>query len=193
MRKILFLFILSSLPALGCDEAPFDLYKTLSEVQVNQFAPIIKTLVTQEATKELKTHSTEELKYSVVAKYNEEFRVFGFSEKEVLEFVGDKKNERACTPDHIHDDLANRWCHGAVVKVIDETLKANGVNKIISALVSASFFLPKEYLVDLHPSKADLVISDFEMFNLQDAKGGVKGTITIFGDGMVFFNFNKKF
>lgn len=193
MRKILYLFIFISLPTLACEDTSFDLYKSLSEVHKDQFAPIIKNLVTQEATKELKTHSTEELKYSVVAKHNEEFRVFGFSEKEALDFVGDRRNDRACSPDHIHDDLANRWCHGAVVKVVDETLKANGVNKIISALLSASVFLPKEYLIDLHPSKADLVISDLEMFNLKDSIGGVKGTITIFGDGMVFLNFNKKF
>lgn len=190
---ILYLCIFSPLPTLGCDEVPFDLYKSLSQVHHDQVAPIVKVIIQEEAAKELRTHSNGELKYSVVAKYDEEFRVFGFSEKEVLSFVDDRINTSACSIDHIHGDLANRWCHGAVVKVIDETLKANGVSKIISALLSASFFIPKEYLIDMNPSKSDLVISDFEMFNYQNAKGGIKGTITLFGDGMLFLNFNKKF
>lgn len=196
--KIFFLsFLLLTLNSFACEDKPaqLELPRTVGKLFLDDISPIIKAIVKEEAEKDRrKMHLEGRLKYTAVTKTEnpEKFTVFGYTEKEVLDMVADPNGE-ACGSKHIHDDLANRWCHGAVVKFIDGNLRAAGVNKVVSALLGASVFLPKEYLIDLHPSKADLVIADYEIFNVKDSKGSNKATITIFGDGLVFINFTKKF
>ncbi len=69
-------------------------------------------------------------------------RVFGLSEKEVLNMIGDQ-NGKACSSMHEQGDLGNRWCHAYVVKKISENLKQNGINPYMADLIGASFFIPK--------------------------------------------------
>lgn len=194
MKYILLILFTSTTLAFSCEENNKNIQLPLSLAQfyVKQISPVIKTFVTEEAGKELKKHSTELLKYSMVEAKGKDVTVFGFTEREIMNAVDDPNN-RACSTQHIHDDLANRWCHGSVVKMIDETLKSKGLNKFASALLSASIFVPKEYLIDLHPSRSDLVISDFEIYKIQDSKGMTKSTVTIFGDGMAFVTLEKNF
>ena len=126
----------------------------------------------------------------VVELPNQPPKVFGLSEKDVLEMDGDP-NGAACSDAHIRNDMSNRWCHAMIVKVIQETLKKNGVPNIIASLAGASVFVVKEYGYDLKPSKPDLVLADVEVF--KSKKGDKKVTFTAFGDGMFFINFEKKF
>lgn len=196
--KIFFLSLLMlTLNSFACDERPLqlELPRTMGKLYLDDISPIIKAIVKEEAEKDKrKKHLDDKLKYAAITQSGtpEKFTVFGYSEKEVLEMVDDP-NGAACSSKHIHNDMANRWCHGAVVKFIDGNLKAAGMNKVASALLGASVFLPKEYLIDLHPSKGDLVIADYEIFHVKDSKGSNKATVTIFGDGLVFINFTKKF
>lgn len=188
-------FLLLTLNSFACDEKPLqlELPRTMGKLFLDDISPVIKAIVKEEAEKDKrKKHLDDQLKYAVVTSSPEEFKVFGYSEKEVLEMVDDP-NGAACSSKHIHNDMANRWCHGAVVKFIDGNLKAAGVNKHLSALLGASVFLPKEYLIDLHPSKGDLVIADYEIYHVKNAKGSTKATVTVFGDGLVFINLTKKF
>lgn len=165
----------------------------MGKTYLEDFSPIIKAIVKEEAEKDKRNKAlNDNLKYAVVTHTKEDFSVFGYTEKEILNMVDDP-NGAACSDKHNHDDMANRWCHGAVVKFIGGNLNAAGLNKTVSALLGASVFLPKEYLIDLHPSKADLVIADYEIYKVKNAKGSTKATITIFGDGMVFLNLEKKF
>ena len=136
----------------------------------------------------LPSNINQKIKYTIVEVYEPDIKVFGYTEKEVMDYVSDP-NGHACSTQHIHGDLANRWCHAMIVKIIDETLKSYDINKFASGILAASVFLPKEYLIDLHPSKADLVISDFKVFQNKDSKNSSSATVTVFGDGMIFINF----
>lgn len=123
--------------------------------------------------------------------YDVPFHVMGLTESFVLEHDGDPHGS-ACSDSHNQGDLSNRWCHAAVVKVVDRTLQDMGIRKEISALLAASVFLPKEYLIDLHPSKSDLVIADYEVFDSGKARN-TNVAVTVFGDGAVFISLRKKF
>lgn len=121
---------------------------------------------------------------------NQPPKVFGLAEKDVLAMDGDP-NGAACSDDHIRNDMSNRWCHAIIVKVIQETLKKNGMPSILASLAGASVFVVKEYGYDLKPSKPDLVLADVEIF--KSKKGDKKVTFTAFGDGMFFINFENRF
>lgn len=155
-------------------------------------APSIRRAV-RDVVDEYKTenHFVKNNKAHIVVEFpNQPPRVFGLSEKDVLEMDGDP-NGAACSAAHIRNDMSNRWCHAIIVKVIQETLKKNGVPNIIASLAGASVFVVKEYGYDLKPSKPDLVLADVEVF--KSKKGDKKVTFTAFGDGMFFINFEKKF
>ena len=116
--------------------------------------------------------------------------ILGFTQKEALHASGDYVGYNACSLEHIQGDMANRWCHGAFVKVVESTLvKDFNINKYVANLLAASVFLPKEYLVDLHPSPGDLSIIDFPLY--VDSEAIVE--LTLFGDGVFYIKINKKF
>lgn len=110
---------------------------------------------------------------------NSDYKVFGYSEKQILAMINDS-NGAACSSNHEQGDMANRWCHAAIVKLIDRSWQDQGVHRFLSALMGFSFFAAKEYLIDLHPSKSDLVISDIVLFK----DNGVTIEGSLFGDGM---------
>ena len=77
----------------------------------------------------------------VVELPNQPPKVFGLSEKDVLEMDGDP-NGAACSDAHIRNDMSNRWCHAMIVKVIQETLKKNGDKKVtFTAFGDGMFFI----------------------------------------------------
>ena len=116
--------------------------------------------------------------------------ILGFTQKEALRASGDYIGYNACSLKHIQGDIANRWCHGAFVKALESTLIENlHINKYVANLLSASVFLPKEYLIDLHPSPSDLSIIDFPLYS--DTNSIVE--LTLFGDGVFYIKVNKKF
>lgn len=117
------------------------------------------------------------------------FRVFGFSEQEILKMNGDDHGG-ACSPRHNHDDIANRWCHASIVKVVDAALRSIGVPPLIAASAAASIFVFKEYAYDLHPSHADLVaVADQNIYSSDD----LNISFTLFGDGSPFIVLRKRF
>lgn len=116
------------------------------------------------------------------------FRTMGFTEKEVLGLVGDEQGA-TCSKKHLQGDLANRWCHASVVKVIDRSLRAQGISPVLAALAGAAFFVPKEFLIDKNPSASDLVAADLEAYQNKNTKVEV----SIFGDGAIFITLNKRF
>lgn len=117
-------------------------------------------------------------------------RVFGFSHQDVLSFDGDPKGS-ACSESHKQNDLSNRWCHALYVKIADEKLRDLGVPKTLSALASASIFLPKEYLIDKNPSPADLMIAEYSLYEFDDDSGKI--ALSLFGDGATILSLEKTF
>ena len=117
-------------------------------------------------------------------------RVFGFSHRDVLSFDGDP-NGSACSEAHKQNDLSNRWCHALYVKIVDEKLRDLGVPKSLSALASASIFVPKEYLIDKNPSPADLMIAEYALYEFDDDSGKI--ALSLFGDGATILSLEKTF
>lgn len=117
------------------------------------------------------------------------FRVFGYTEKEILAMSGDEHGQ-ACSHLHDHDDIGNRWCHASIVKFADAALRSLGINPLIAASAAASIFVYKEYGYDEHPSKADLVVmADQSIYSSED----LDISFTLFGDGAPFIVLHKKF
>lgn len=116
------------------------------------------------------------------------FRTMGFTEKEVLNLVNDEHGA-SCSQKHLQGDLANRWCHASIVKVIDRSLRAQGISPVLAAIAGAAFFVPKEFLIDKNPSASDLVTADLDAYKNRNTKVEV----SIFGDGAIFITLNKRF
>lgn len=116
------------------------------------------------------------------------FRTMGFTEKQVLDLVGDEKGA-TCSTKHLQGDMANRWCHASVVKVIDRSLRAQGISPVLAAIAGAAFFVPKEFLIDKNPSASDLVTADLEAYQNKNTKVEV----SVFGDGAIFITLAKRF
>ena len=115
--------------------------------------------------------------------------LMGMNEKTALLASRDSITESTCSGAHIHDDLANRWCHGTMANNFSEWLQSKGVNKAIACGAGGVFWLPKETLVDLHPSASDMV------FTCED-KLGTKSTtfkMTVFGDAVFTKRLTKEF
>ncbi len=118
--------------------------------------------------------------------------VFGFTEEDVLRADGDPHGE-ACSSKHNQGDMSNRWCHAYFVKLADSYLREKGVNKEISAILSVSILVPKEFLIDLHPSASDLVMTEYEFYNQTHHRKNTRATITVFGDKAIFMTLQKQF
>ncbi|MNK07418.1 hypothetical protein D3C87_253320 [compost metagenome] len=119
--------------------------------------------------------------------------VFGFTQQEVLAHDGDTPNGDPCGSKHEQGDLSNRWCHAYFVTLTNKTLRNSGVNKEVSALLAATIFLPKEYLIDQKPSASDLVMADYEIFDAEKNLRRTRMGVTIFGDKTVFLTFYRNF
>ncbi|WP_415063261.1 hypothetical protein [Bdellovibrio sp.] len=191
LKKISVIFVLISVPILGWGQV-----QTLS---ISVFSPEVRAIIDEEARRmESEERQREEKtgkKYLVIAPKTSEFSsplsVFGFTEQQVLEMDGDP-NGRACSGRHIQGDMSNRWCHAQVVKFADNYFKYLGFSQPLASMMAAFIFVPKEYLIDLKPSKSDLVISEYELYRTEDQKR-VRITATVFGDKAIFFTFEKKF
>ncbi|MCM2278670.1 MAG: hypothetical protein NDJ89_11405 [Oligoflexia bacterium] len=133
-----------------------------------------------------------------------EGRVFGLTERETLDHVGDP-NGSSCSGRHLHGDLANRRCHAQVVQAVDLLLRNLKVPKEFSALAAASVFVPKEYGrkvvskrfadkvgLDRRPSLSDLVIADYELFRSKE-RGGPVLRGTYFLDRAAFLHWERRF
>ncbi len=136
---------------------------------------------------------------NVASEYSSEpFMVMGFTEEEILGLVGEYKdrysnvgrnNALACSTDHQQDDIANRWCHASITKIIRESLISRGVTSRLAAVIASTFFIPKEYFIDKNASMSDLV------FTIEEKVGKYRDTaieLTIFADGGVFLAIRKK-
>lgn len=112
--------------------------------------------------------------------YDGPTRTLGMTEQEALYAARDAFNTESCTPEHIHDDIANRWCHSSIARTFTSFLESKGLNPVLASVFGGVFWLPKEYFVDLNPSANDLVITYAD-------KLGTKRTtfeITVFGDAI---------
>lgn len=117
-----------------------------------------------------------------------EARVLGLSQFDALFMDGDP-NGTACSLRHLRNDFSNRWCHSFFVKLVNYELKSRNVNKLASAILSSITLIPKEYLYDKNPDWADLVVSEFTIYETKQNQL----SISIFGDWMVVFTFYKIF
>ncbi len=127
----------------------------------------------------------------VITLQKEELRILGITEQEALMRSGDEFGVNSCSDKHLQGDMANRWCHGSIVKLADSALRDNtNINKYITNLLAASIFLPKEFLMDTNPSAGDLVLTDIPIY---DNANGDKIELTVFGDGLFYVHFTKKF
>lgn len=172
--------------------------KTLADISelellYGDMAPVLETTIKNVVIDyKLRTPSAKFEKRFIVAEIDVQKNpiVFGLTEKQVLEMDGDP-NGAACSKAHIRNDYSNRWCHAYFVKLTYETAKKYGVPNILAGMLGASIFVVKEYAIDLHPTKADLVIADYTLFESKNKKEKISGTI--FGDKMVFITYEKKF
>lgn len=169
-----------------------------SQLAFDRFSPEVRQIIAEEAHRmemEAQRQTSVSQRFVVVTKAEEEFdaKVFGFTEQQVLDMTGDPHGA-ACSRKHLDGDMANRWCHAQVVKVADSFLREKGVSKNLSALMAASIFVVKEYGIDQHPSKSDLVVSEYEVFNnMRPQQGGVRVTATAFGDNALFFTIKRAY
>lgn len=122
----------------------------------------------------------------------EDTKVFGLTEQDVLNQDGDPEGT-ACSRRHSQGDMSNRWCHAFFVKAADSFLRAKGLSKNPSALLSASIFVPKEYGIDKKPSRSDLVMAEYEIYETIQAQYPSRMTVTVFGDTAMFMNFEQQF
>lgn len=119
-------------------------------------------------------------------------RVFGFTQKEVLAMDGDPNGE-ACGNRHDQDDLSNRWCHAYFTNQMGAYLRNNGMGPGWAAVLSTSFFLPKEYLYDKNPSMADLMTAEYEFYNTEKNQVTTRMTVTAFMDKAFVVTFQRRF
>lgn len=163
------------------------------DILYGDMAPIIRSSINQVIQEYKKAEKAVVPKNTyIVAEINGQRTpiVFGLTEKQVLEMDADPNGE-ACSNNHNRNDFSNRWCHAYFVKLISETAKMNGISNFAAAMMGASIFVVKEYAIDLHPSKPDLVIADYQIYKSKNNSDLLTGTI--FGDGMIFINYQKKF
>ena len=86
-------------------------------------------------------------------------RVLGVTQIQAVRASRDGISQSVIGSNHIHDDLANRWGHSASPRAVMSELEKRGVSPVVAAAIGAVLTIPKEYLVDLHPSAADMVVT----------------------------------
>lgn len=164
------------------DVNPIDFYRPKELLPQNRYE------MTQKFQKYFEENQKPE--FIVVEQENGQMQVFGMTEQEVLAQVENDQGGEACA--YENNNLANRWCHGLVVKVISESLKQRGYNSIVASLIGASFFIPKEYLIDDKPASADFVLADVPVYESNSINKD-RVQVTVFMDGVYFINYNFKF
>lgn len=117
-----------------------------------------------------------------------EARVLGLTQFDALSMDGDP-NGTACSLRHLRNDFSNRWCHAFFVKLVNQELRSRNVNKFASSFLSALILVPKEYVYDKNPDLADLVISEFTLYETKQNQA----SISVFGDWMIVFTFYRIF
>lgn len=117
----------------------------------------------------------------------ESIEVMGMKESDAIRAVGNRPGDTACH--HIQGNIANRWCHAAIVKQYTQVLKDNGVDGKIATVIGSTFFVPKEYLIDLNPSASDLVATYSDSFGKRKQ---FEFEVTAFADGGFFLTLKKK-
>lgn len=112
--------------------------------------------------------------------YEEPILPLGTTNKEALYMARDLKNTTVFSKGHEQGDMGNRWAHSYLARIPGEIIKRNGGSEIVASLVGMFFFVPKEFLYDLHPSSGDLVVT------YSDRLGTKKSQfqITMFGDSI---------
>lgn len=169
---------------------------TQNKINLSYFSPEVQAIIAQEARRYVESPAQQAKKMIVVTTPPEPqygpVKVFGFTEQDVLAHDGDPQGA-ACSSQHNQGDMSNRWCHAYFVKLTNSYLLSQGVNKQLSAVLSASIFVPKEYLYDLHPSKSDLVMAEYEVFSREKRNRKTRMTMTVFGDKAMFLTFEKQF
>lgn len=103
----------------------------------------------------------------------------GLNEKQALQMSRDHISPGACSPLHLHDDMANRWCHSAMSQNFSEYLKDKGVSNPVADVMGAVMWAPKEYFMDLNPSASDMMVT-FKGYS--DKNTTVQ--VTVFGDAL---------
>lgn len=127
------------------------------------------------------------------------YTVMGMTEEQALAQSGQGpvtpgSETRACDNNHNQGDIANRWCHAAIVDSVNQYLLLMGVNPVLSAVLGSLPIFFKEYVVDSHPSKSDMVVGEIQIFTFNKAKpkdGSI--SVTGFADGAVFLTYRGKF
>lgn len=104
----------------------------------------------------------------------------GTTNKEALSMSRDLKNTTVFSEGHEQGDLANRWAHSYLARIPGEIIKRNGGSELASSLVGLLFFVPKEFLYDLHPSSGDLVVTYTDKLGTKNSSF----QITMFGDAI---------
>jgi hypothetical protein len=102
----------------------------------------------------------------------------GLSAQQALLASRDSQDSNGCSSQHLHGDLANRWCHSALARVFSSVLERIGVSPGLASLAGGVFWVPKEFFVDRNPSPSDLVITYADRL-------GTKSTtfeVTLYGD-----------
>lgn len=128
--------------------------------------------------------------------FPKEMIIYGLSAEDVLRLDGvdEDDDDHPCSSRHDYGDESNRWCHAAIVEVIDKTLQEAGMNKFLSMILSFSVFVVKEYAYDLNPSKSDIVTPSINLFKAdQNKEYGTERfvdslDVTVFLDGRVHFS-----
>ena len=150
-------------------------------------------IVKNEFEEEFLRKFNEKPDYIIFEQQQEEIRVFGLRKEDVLMPVYGEQYDNPCGKPHIRNDMANRWCHALWVKTISKSLQQQGMNKYLADILGASYFLPKEYIFDKKPSMGDLVLSEVEVYHNKSDKTEDTVTVTIFGDGVVYINYRRRF
>ncbi len=102
----------------------------------------------------------------------------GLTAQQALLASRDSQGTNACSSQHLHGDLANRWCHSALARIFSSVLERIGVGPGLASLAGGVFWVPKEFFMDKNPSPSDLVITYADRL-------GTKSTtfeITLYGD-----------
>lgn len=108
----------------------------------------------------------------------------GMTQREALLASRDPYGTTTCSTRHIHDNIANRWCHGYMANNFSRFLRRQGVSRPLAALAGGIFWVPKEYFKDLNPSANDVVITFEGPIDVDNGifRNRLSGSVTVYGD-----------
>lgn len=173
-------------PKLEIDDVPESIEKLISRSEVQK---VIEQVV-KEQMKDKKSAR------NIIAVYpsgktrkeriSQSIEVLGMKESDAISAVGNMPGDTACH--HIQGNIANRWCHAAIVKQYTQSLKDNGVESKLASVIGSTFFVPKEYLMDLNPSMSDIAGTYTDSFGKRKE---FEFEVTAFADGGFFLTLKK--